>query len=77
MNVTNTRGKKRKAVVDAVAATIILESYLDFRKNILLGSITRNGEVIIPRGTDILQEGDSVVVVTTSERLTKLDDILK
>lgn len=33
LNVTNTRGKKRKAVVDAVASTIILESYLDFRKN--------------------------------------------
>lgn len=34
LNVTNTRGKKRKAVVDAVAATIILESYLAYRKNI-------------------------------------------
>jgi putative Holliday junction resolvase len=33
LNQTNTRGKKRKAVVDAVAATIILESYLGFRKN--------------------------------------------
>ena len=33
LNVTNTRGKKRKAVVDAVAATIILESYLAYRKN--------------------------------------------
>lgn len=33
LNVTNTRGKKRKAVVDAVAAVIILESYLDFRRN--------------------------------------------
>ncbi len=32
LNVTNTRGKKRKAVVDAVAAVIILESYLEFRK---------------------------------------------
>ena len=28
LNETNTRGKKRKAVVDAVAAVIILESYL-------------------------------------------------
>src|SRR5574344_1390343 len=28
LNITDTRGKKRKAVVDAVAATIILESYL-------------------------------------------------
>lgn len=33
LNQTNTRGKKRKAVVDAVAATIILESYLGYRKN--------------------------------------------
>ncbi len=33
LNQTNTRGKKRKAVVDAVAATIILESYLDYRKH--------------------------------------------
>ena len=33
LNVTDTRGKKRKAVVDAVAATIILESYLAWRKN--------------------------------------------
>ena len=33
LNATNTRGKKRKAVVDAVAAVIILESYLAYRKN--------------------------------------------
>ncbi len=33
LNTTNTRGKKRKAVVDAVAAVIILESYLGYRKN--------------------------------------------
>ncbi len=34
LNQTNTRGKKRKNVVDAVAATIILEDYLTYRKNI-------------------------------------------
>ena len=33
LNETNVRGKKRKAVVDAVAATIILETYLAYRKN--------------------------------------------
>lgn len=32
LNVTNTRGKKRKGVVDAVAAVMILEDYLSFRK---------------------------------------------
>lgn len=29
----NIRGKKRKSVVDAVAADIILQDYIDFRKN--------------------------------------------
>ena len=33
LNENNTRGKKRKEVIDAVAATIILESYLEYRKN--------------------------------------------
>ena len=33
LNETNTRGKKRKEVIDAVAATIILESYMEYRKN--------------------------------------------
>ncbi len=33
LNQTNVRGKKRKEVIDEVAATIILESYLAYRKN--------------------------------------------
>lgn len=33
LNETNTRGKRRKETVDAVAATIILQNYLDFRRN--------------------------------------------
>ena len=33
LNATNTRGKKRKNVVDAVAAVIILQDYLDAKKN--------------------------------------------
>ena len=32
LNETNTRGKRRKAVVDAVAATVILQNYLGFRR---------------------------------------------
>lgn len=32
LNDTNTRGKKRKAVVDQQAATIILQDYLDYRR---------------------------------------------
>lgn len=33
LNITDTRGKKRKETVDAVAAVMILESYLAYRKN--------------------------------------------
>lgn len=33
LNETNTRGQKRKNIVDAVAATIILENYLTWRQN--------------------------------------------
>lgn len=32
LNNTNTRGKKRKNVVDQVAAVMILQDYIDFRK---------------------------------------------
>lgn len=32
LNATNTRGKKRKSVVDSVAATIILQNFLDSRR---------------------------------------------
>ena len=33
LNFTDTRGKKRKEIVDAVAAVIILEDYLNYKKN--------------------------------------------
>lgn len=33
LNVTNTKGKDRKAVIDAVSAVMILEDFLKYRKN--------------------------------------------
>lgn len=35
LNQTNTRGKKRKNIIDTLSASIILENYLEFRKNSL------------------------------------------
>lgn len=32
LNATNTKGKKRKAVVDQVAAVVILQDYIDYRR---------------------------------------------
>ena len=33
LNQTNTRGKKRKSIIDTLSESIILENYLEFRKN--------------------------------------------
>lgn len=50
---------------------------LRIRKNILLCSITRGSQVIIPGGADKLQVGDSVVVVLTHSRLNDIREILE
>lgn len=34
LNATDVRGKKRKSVVDTVAAVIILQDYIDYRRNL-------------------------------------------
>ena len=47
------------------------------KKDLLLCSITRGNQVIIPSGQDELQVGDSVVVVTTHPRLNDIKDILE
>lgn len=49
---------------------------LRIQKGILIASISRNGQVIIPRGNDSLQVGDSVIVTTLHSGLEDIDDIL-
>lgn len=50
---------------------------LPTRPGVLIGSITRGTRVIIPQGQDMIQAGDSVVVVTSIAGLNDLDDILE
>ena len=50
---------------------------LPLRRNLLIGCISRSGQVIIPSGQDVIQPGDSVVVVTSVAGLGALDDILE
>ena len=50
---------------------------LKFKKNVLIASITRENEVIIPRGNDVIQVGDAVVVVTKQLGLNDLNDVLE
>lgn len=50
---------------------------LQLKNNLLLGCIHRKGKVIIPRGSDSIAVGDTVIVVTTQKGLDNIQDILK
>ena len=51
-------------------------SELKFKKDVLIASITRGDKVIVPRGHDIIEPGDSVVIVS-KQRLYATADVLR
>ncbi|MBE5957365.1 MAG: Trk system potassium transporter TrkA [Lachnospiraceae bacterium] len=50
---------------------------LNLKDNLLICSISRGKKIIKPRGNDILEAGDTIVVVTTHKGLLAANDILK
>ena len=50
---------------------------LSLRDGILICAIFRSGKVIIPRGSDTIEQGDHVIIATTIKQLTDLTMILK
>jgi len=50
---------------------------LRVRSNVLIGCISRHGRSITPRGSDTIEVGDSVIVVTTHSGIATLDDIIE
>ena len=48
---------------------------LSLRDNMLIGCISRGGKLITPRGSDTIEVGDSVIVVTTHSGIATLNDI--
>lgn len=52
-------------------------SELRIKKNLLICSIKRKGKVLTPTGNDVINSGDSVIIVTTNLGLNDLDDILE
>ena len=52
-------------------------SKLSLKDNLQIVCIMRNGTVIIPGGSDTIEQGDSVVVVTKHRGLSDLKDILR
>ena len=59
------------------AVTNVPLNRLHIRKNILVCSIVRGGQAIIPSGQDELHVGDYVVVVLTHARLNDIKDIIE
>lgn len=50
---------------------------LKLKPNTLVSFINRSGKIIIPKGTDTIETGDSVMIVTRNKGFTALTDILK
>ena len=55
---------------------IPLES-LNLKKNVIIACINRNGQIKIPRGQDMIKQGDTVIVVTTISGFQNIGDILE
>ena len=59
----------------AVTGTPLMK--LSLKKNLLISFIQRNHDIIIPRGHDTIEVGDTVMIVTTHTGFNDLQDILK
>ena len=49
---------------------------IKLKPNILIAGITRDTQIIIPSGNDMILAGDRVIVIAAEQRLNDLDDIL-
>lgn len=65
------------AVKESSSITDVPLSQLNLKDNLLIACINHNGNILIPKGQDKIQMGDTVIVVTTIEGLNDLKDILK
>ncbi|MBO6283003.1 MAG: NAD-binding protein, partial [Pseudobutyrivibrio sp.] len=52
-------------------------SVLQFKDNVLIAFINRNGTIIIPSGSDTIEVGDTVMVVTTHTGFATILDTLR
>lgn len=49
---------------------------LSLKKNILVACIVRDNKALVPKGSDCIKAGDSVLIVSASQRINSLGDIL-
>ena len=62
---------------DNFTRTDIPLSELPLKKGVLVGGINRNGRIILPRGSDVIRQGDTVVIITTLKGLNDISDVFE
>jgi trk system potassium uptake protein TrkA len=48
---------------------------LNFPKEAIVGMVLRDGETIIPKGQDVLEPGDDVVIFTMNTTVEKVENL--
>ncbi len=66
-----------KITADIEGITDISLETLKIKKNVLITCINRNGKIIHPRGSDAIENGDTVIIVTTHKGFENITDILE
>ena len=64
-------------IKDSFAHKSILLRDMKFRKGVLVACISRKGKVILPRGDDRIEVGDTAVVITSLKGVSDIDDIFE
>ena len=64
-------------VKEASRITGVMLKDLDLKPGLIISFISRDGKIIIPTGSDQINIGDNVMVVTTQKGFTELSDILR
>ncbi len=64
-------------ITEQSKATGVPFSVLQFKDNVLIAFINRNGTIIIPSGSDTIEVGDTIMVVTTHTGFANIIDTLR
>ncbi len=64
-------------ITEKSKATGVPFSVLQFKDNVVIATINRNGRIIIPSGSDTIEVGDTVMVVTTHTGFASIVDTLR
>ncbi len=76
-HILNNRAEALEFSVKSSSRVLNVPLYqLQLKKNLLVCSINRGGKIIIPKGQDTIQAGDTVIIVTTQKALQDIDGIL-